>query len=334
MADEETEERAQGDERHDVLVDDLADASDYWLSITDAARVTRRQEITIRRWIAVGELPVRRQRMGHNKRTRHVRASDLARITPIIDPTAGITGAPANVDLMSIPQHQAQLYQGQQEHEQAIGLLQAQLAELDQEMSDQSKQQRQEITQLRQDLATAGQRLAEQLERTTKCWDEQLVQQRQTLETTWQIARTLLEKNDAELAQRLEAAITQMTRHLETVQTTADQAQSMMRQQFAEQQQQTRVEIQGVADQLASLQRRMEDMAQAVQQQAEHMQQSIQAIQSALADLMQQMQARQAQDARVELRLAALELQRRRGSQTMAHRRRVRNTLPPSKQRQ
>lgn len=104
----------KGGENHEILVDELTTPEDYWLSVTDAARVTRRQEITIRRWIAAGELPVRRQRMGLNKRTRHVRASDLARLTPIIDPTATITGAPANADLLSIPIQQAQLLTTQQ----------------------------------------------------------------------------------------------------------------------------------------------------------------------------------------------------------------------------
>ncbi|MBA3826703.1 MAG: hypothetical protein H0X24_22750, partial [Ktedonobacterales bacterium] len=102
-------------ESREVLVDDLAETGDYWLSVTDAARVTRRQEITIRRWIAVGELPVRRQRMGLNKRTRHVRASDLAKITPIIDPSAAITGEVGNLDLTNIPHQQAQLMTKQQE---------------------------------------------------------------------------------------------------------------------------------------------------------------------------------------------------------------------------
>lgn len=97
-----------------MLVEELASPDDYWLSITDAARVTRRQEITIRRWISAGTLPVRGQRMGLNKRTRHVRASDLARLTPIIDPTAAITGAPAQVNLLSIPEQQAHLLAEQQ----------------------------------------------------------------------------------------------------------------------------------------------------------------------------------------------------------------------------
>lgn len=97
-----------------MLVEELASPDDYWLSITDAARVTRRQEITIRRWISAGTLPVRGQRMGLNKRTRHVRASDLAQLTPIIDPTAAITGAPAQVNLLSIPEQQAHLLAEQQ----------------------------------------------------------------------------------------------------------------------------------------------------------------------------------------------------------------------------
>lgn len=82
-----------------VVVDDLSEPEDYWLTLTDAARITRRQEVTIRRWVAAGHLPVRRQPMGLTKRTSHVRASDLARLTPIIDPTAAISGATAHLDL-------------------------------------------------------------------------------------------------------------------------------------------------------------------------------------------------------------------------------------------
>lgn len=122
MPEEKMEKDVAGVEEKErvVLVDDLVDGGDYWLSITDAARVTRRQEITIRRWISAGELPVRRQRMGANKRTRHVRASDLSTLTPIIDPLAAITGVPANADLMSIPLQQAQLLTNQQDFAQRL----------------------------------------------------------------------------------------------------------------------------------------------------------------------------------------------------------------------
>src|SRR5215471_11416783 len=109
--------------KHEHYVDALAGPDDYWLSITDAARATRRQDITIRRWIATGQLPVRRQAVGLNQRTRQVRASDLARLTPIIDPTALITGEEGRLNLMSIPVEQAQLRAGQQQLQQHVATL-------------------------------------------------------------------------------------------------------------------------------------------------------------------------------------------------------------------
>ncbi len=97
-----------------VMIDELAGPEDYWLTLTDAARITRRQEVTVRRWVAAGHLPVRRQPMGLTKRTRHVRASDLAQLTPIIDPSAAISDATAHLDLVSIPRQQSQLLAAQQ----------------------------------------------------------------------------------------------------------------------------------------------------------------------------------------------------------------------------
>ncbi len=109
--------------KHEQQVDALAGPEDYWLTITDAARATRRQDITIRRWIATGQLPVRRNAVGLNQRTRQVRASDLARLTPIIDPTAVITGEEGRLNLMSIPVEQAQLRAGQQQLQQHVAAL-------------------------------------------------------------------------------------------------------------------------------------------------------------------------------------------------------------------
>jgi chromosome segregation ATPase len=109
--------------KHEQQVDALAGPEDYWLTITDAARATRRQDITIRRWIATGQLPVRRNAVGLNQRTRQVRASDLARLTPIIDPTAVITGEEGRLNLMSIPVEQAQLREGQQQLQQHVAAL-------------------------------------------------------------------------------------------------------------------------------------------------------------------------------------------------------------------
>ncbi len=95
--------------------DELVGPDDYWLTITDAARATRRQDVSIRRWISKGLLPVRRQHVGLNQRTRLVRASDLAKLTPIIDPAGAISTERSKLDLTSIPVQQAQLKASQQE---------------------------------------------------------------------------------------------------------------------------------------------------------------------------------------------------------------------------
>src|SRR5437588_9103066 len=109
------EDTTQEPESQERYADELAGPDDYWLTITDAARATRRQDISIRRWISKGLLPVRRQTVGLNQRTRQVRASDLAKLTPIIDPTAGVTSERGKVDLASIPVEQAAIRASHQE---------------------------------------------------------------------------------------------------------------------------------------------------------------------------------------------------------------------------
>jgi hypothetical protein len=105
-------------------IEELAGESDYWLSITDAARVCRVQDVSIRRAIARGALPVRRQRAGQNKRTRFVRAGDLPGAGfPIIDESAVITTEVGKADILSIPRQQQRILQDHQ-------VLLAQLAEL------------------------------------------------------------------------------------------------------------------------------------------------------------------------------------------------------------
>lgn len=90
-------------------VRELAGPNDRWVSVTDASRIARRQEHTIRTWIAQGLLPVHPERVGINKKTRQVRLSDLATFTPIIDPDAGIATDLGTLDLPSIPKQQQQL---------------------------------------------------------------------------------------------------------------------------------------------------------------------------------------------------------------------------------
>ena len=122
MADETTASQAQPEPAQVPsrveYIEDLAGPDDYWLSITSAARVVRRQDITIRRWIASGMLPLRGdpakagqpgapRPSGLNKRTRYVRASDLEKLSPIVDPGAVIIGEEGRLDLPSIPVEQA-----------------------------------------------------------------------------------------------------------------------------------------------------------------------------------------------------------------------------------
>src|SRR5258708_33952449 len=92
-------------------VTELAGPDDRWVSVTDASRIGRRQEHTIRSWIAQGLLPVNPVRGGINKKTRQVRLSDLATLTPIVDPDAGIATDLVTLDLLIIPKQRHQLMQ-------------------------------------------------------------------------------------------------------------------------------------------------------------------------------------------------------------------------------
>lgn len=141
--------------KHEQQVDELAGPEDYWLTITDAARVTRRQDITIRRWIATGQLPVRRQAVGLNQRTRQVRASDLARRTPIIDPTAVITGEEGRLNLMSIPVEQAQLKADHQQLQQQVAMLREQVEYQGQTLRQALAEHRQAFQQHQEQLQQA-----------------------------------------------------------------------------------------------------------------------------------------------------------------------------------
>ncbi len=120
--------------KKEVHVTELAGLGDRWVSVTDASRIGRRQEHTIRSWIAQGLLPVNPVRVGINKKTRQVRLSDLATLTPIIDPDAGIATDWGTLDLPSIPKQQQQLAEHmtalQQETTRQFGALSEQLHDL------------------------------------------------------------------------------------------------------------------------------------------------------------------------------------------------------------
>ncbi len=71
-----------------------------------------------RRWVTSGRLKVKKEPVGVPPRTRLVRLSDVAKIRPIVDPTAAITGEVRKLDLPSIPRQQLQIMR---DHERLTG---------------------------------------------------------------------------------------------------------------------------------------------------------------------------------------------------------------------
>ncbi|MFL5592072.1 MAG: hypothetical protein ACJ8DI_31080 [Ktedonobacteraceae bacterium] len=150
------------------FVEELADEHDYWMSLTDAARITRTSEAMTRRWVTSGRLPVRKEPVGINQRTRLVRASDVARIRPIVDPTAAITDDIHKLDLLSIPRQQAQI---QQDHRQLMELVQA--------IEEIVHQARSGLEQLTMDLMQQGKEWEHQFSAQRNEWQQALDQQQQ-----------------------------------------------------------------------------------------------------------------------------------------------------------
>ena len=153
-------------------IEELAGPEDAWVSITDAARITRSSEAMARRWITSGRLPIKRQPVGLNQHTRLVRLSDLATIRPIIDPAAGITDEIRRVDLPSIPRQQAQIMQDHQQLLQQVQEGQHVVSELRTSLLELATKQQQEVSLLGQQISLqqdewrgTDQRLQQQQER-------------------------------------------------------------------------------------------------------------------------------------------------------------------------
>ena len=132
-------------EKNEKYVTELAGPEDRWLSVTDAARITRRQEKSIRDWVESGKLPVNPERTGLNKRTRLVRLSDLVTLTPIVDPEAGISTDVGLLDLPSIPKAQQRLTEQIAALQQEVGERFGELIEQLGTIAAQQEQQRQDL---------------------------------------------------------------------------------------------------------------------------------------------------------------------------------------------
>ena len=188
-----------------LYVEELASADDYWLSITDAARVCRVQDVSIRRAINRKSLPVRRQRAGQNKRTRFVRASDLERAGfPIIDENAVITTEIGKVDVLSIPRQQQQIVQDHQALMLKWNEMREMLANQQQQMEDELRQQQEHFQAAQEEqtrlLATAQEKIGQEQEK----FQRALAEARQHFTTEQQMLRQDLTQEHADALTRAE----------------------------------------------------------------------------------------------------------------------------------
>ena len=244
---------------------------DAWISLTDAARITRTSEAMARRWVTSGRLKVKKEPVGVPPRTRLVRLSDVAKIRPIVDPTAAITGDVRKLDLPSIPRQQVQIMQDHErltkqiehvleaskQHEATTHaeLLQvtARIRELSEDLSHQLSAHRDELQraldqagQQHEALAAVVRDLAHQLERSR---DELVDQARQH-------------------QQDLEQLRAELVGQLHTVQATLQQAQQELERRLIAQANQVDQVRRDLKEQQAALVTLRRDMTTLVEQQA------------------------------------------------------------------
>lgn len=245
----------------EVHVTELADPDDRWVSVTDASRIGRRQEHTIRTWITQGLLPVNPVRVGINKKTRQVRLSDLAKLTPIIDPDAGIATDLGMLDLPSIPKQQQQLIEQmaalQQEVTGELASLGGQFRDLAGSLEQYAGETR-EIWQVHQQqyqqLAHRDDEHQQQLQQVRDGLAEQAASYSQELQQTRQDLSTVV----AEMEQTLRQALFDQVRHSET---TLRQALEAVRESSAEATEQVHRDIVDLEGRLMSAVEAHEELA-------------------------------------------------------------------------
>lgn len=214
------------DESKVRYVEELESENDYWLSITDAARICRVQDVSIRRAIAAGRLPVRQQGAGDNKRTRFVRASDLPRANfTILDASAAITSDIRKVDILSIPLLQQKL--GEQQEAQGVAFTQLE-ARLTEQLAAMAEAQRAQAERYEQDQRAIQERMSqieatftttllqqqEEFSQYRLATDQQLAAlalAQATLQTSLQEGLEALERKTDQVTQRLASQIKSIT---------------------------------------------------------------------------------------------------------------------------
>ena len=191
-------------------VDDLAGPEDYWISITDAARVTRTSEAMARRWVTSGRLPVKRDPVGLNQRTRMVRASDLQKIRTIIDPSAAITDDVRKLDLISIPKQQHEIVE---EQHRLVRLVD----DVRQAQGEQETRLQEQMTVLREEIVDEGLRIGKDIEAQMQPMHEALTAQEQAvvrLQESIQAQEARTTEAIASLGESVARDITQATQPL------------------------------------------------------------------------------------------------------------------------
>jgi hypothetical protein len=210
----------QGEQDLVRYVEDLAGPGDYWVSITDAARITRTSEAMARRWVSSGRLPIRKQAVGLNQRTRLVRASDLEQIRPIVDPSAAIIDAVRKVDIPSIPRVQERLL-AEQQH------LIAQMHDMQEAVRDvRTRLEQVAAKQLQEAEAFSEQLLASQDELHRAV--EQAQQHHEALTAQLANQARQAEQRTTELAEQIQASHRRIEERLEQVAAGAEALQAMM----------------------------------------------------------------------------------------------------------
>ena len=245
-------------------VTELVGPDDRWVSVTDASRIARRQEHTIRTWIAQGKLAVNPVRVGINKKTRQVRLSDLVKLTPIIDPDAGIATDLGTLDLPSIPKQQQQLMEQMAALKlevtgelASLGRHLRDLAEKHEQFAEETRQTLQVHQQQYQALTHRDDERQQQLQRVRDSLTEQATSYSQKLQQTRQVLSTLV----TETEQTLRQALSDQVRHSEA---TLRQALEAVQQIDAKATEQVRRNVAGLEERLVSAVAAHEELATTV----------------------------------------------------------------------
>ncbi|HEY7414886.1 MAG TPA: hypothetical protein VH593_06815 [Ktedonobacteraceae bacterium] len=227
------------------FVGELADQQDYWMSLTDAARITRTSETMVRRWVTTGRLPIKREPAGINQRTRLVRASDVASIRPIVDPTAAITDEIHKLDLLSIPRQQAQILQ---DHQRLLTMVQ---------------QGHQQLEEHLHHTRSALEKGAMELQQQVQEWDRRFSE----YQTVWQQAHNLQQQQHEAFTVQVQQRAQETEQRITQLETQGKQQQRML-EDLANQFEKTQYTVQ---ESLQAMQRHLDKFDQGFQQQTERM---------------------------------------------------------------